>query len=238
MTNTSEKITIKKGDFVLVDYTGRLKESREIFDTTLEEVAKKNELSTEGHKFKSVYAVVGEQFSLLPGLNKQLEGKELEREYTITISPEDGFGKKSAKLVQLMSLAKFKGQEIMPVPGLQINIDGLTGTIKTVSGGRVLVDFNHPLSGRELEYDFIVKKIITDEKEKLAILLEIQLGLENPNVELEGTDARVITENEIPKELAARFGTETVRFLPGIKNIKFELKEEKKEEKPLNSNEK
>jgi len=236
MAKTDEKITIKKGDFVLVDYTGRLKESREIFDTTLEEVATKNELQTEGHKFKAVYAVVGEQFSLLPGLNKQLEGKELEKEYTIAIPPEDGFGKKSAKLVQLMSLSKFKGQEIMPMPGLQINIDGLTGTIKTVSGGRVLVDFNHPLSGRELEYDFIVKKIITDDKEKLAILLEIQLGMENPTVELEGTVATVIVDSEIPKELATRFATETLRFVPSIRNIKFELKEEKKEEKPLNTN--
>lgn len=236
-TTEEEKTIIKKGEFVLVDYTGRLRETKEIFDTTIEEVAKKNDLVHEGHTFKPVYAVIGEAFSLPPGLNKQLEGKELEKEYTISLTAEEGFGKKNPRLLQLISLSKFKGQELMPVPGLQVSIDGLLGIVKTVTGGRVIVDFNHPLSGKELEYDVTVRKIITDEKEKLKILLEIQLELENPQIEVAENKAKVIVEKEIPKELAARFGIEAIKFLPTIRDIKFELPAPK-EDKPLNISEK
>ncbi|MCH8980513.1 hypothetical protein IH922_00675 [candidate division KSB1 bacterium] len=52
---------------------------------------------------------------------------------------------------------------------MQINIDGMMGIIKTAGGGRCLVDFNHPLSGKEVTYTIKVNKIITDDKEKLTI---------------------------------------------------------------------
>ena len=57
----------------------------------------------------------------------------------------------------------FKKQGIMPEPGMQVNVDNMTGIIKTAAGGRCLVDFNHPLSGKDLVYTIKVNKIIEDE---------------------------------------------------------------------------
>ena len=53
---------------------------------------------------------------------------------------------------------------------MQLNIDGVVGTVKTVTGGRTLVDFNHPLSGRELVYEVQVKKVVTDTQQKVKHL--------------------------------------------------------------------
>ena len=49
-------------------------------------------------------------------------------------------------------------QTLNPIPSLPVNIDNLNGIIRTVSGGRVIVDFNHPLSGRVLSYNVKVNK--------------------------------------------------------------------------------
>ena len=48
--------------------------------------------------------------------------------------------------------ANFKKQNIIPYLGLQVNIDGILGIIRTVTPGRAIIDFNHPLSGKNLIY--------------------------------------------------------------------------------------
>ena len=147
---------VSKKDFIEIEYTGKLKDENVVFDTTDETVAKENGL--ESHSgYGSVIICVGEE-QLLKGLDKNLEGKETGKEYDIELKPEDAFGNKNAKLIQLVPTSKFKQQNVQPMPGMQLNIDGVVGTIKTVSGGRTLVDFNHPLSGKVLTYKIKINK--------------------------------------------------------------------------------
>ena len=47
-------------------------------------------------------------------------------------------------------MSAFKKENITTQPGLQITVDEAVGMVKTVSGGRVIVDFNHPLSGKDI----------------------------------------------------------------------------------------
>ena len=157
---------LKKDDFIEVDYTGKLADSGEVFDTTNAEIAKKADIPSD-RKYESVVVQLGKNH-LLKGIERQLEGKEIGNEYKFKVSPEEGFGKKTAKLIQLVSTAKFREQKIVPMVGMQVNIDGVVGVIRAVSGGRVIVDFNHPLAGRELEYEVVVKRKVTDVKERLG----------------------------------------------------------------------
>ena len=64
-------------------------------------------------------------------------------------------GKKDVKKVQLVPLATFKEHKLNPHPGLQVDFDGKIGTVMRVSGGRVMVNFNHPLSGKEIIYEIV-----------------------------------------------------------------------------------
>ena len=217
--------TIKKHDFVEIEYTGKIKEDNVIFDTTYEKVAKENHLH--GHDFGPIVVCIGEEH-VLKGIDKQLEGKETGKEYSIEIKPEDAFGSKNAQLIKLMPTNKFKQQNLQPMPGLQVNIDGIAGTIKTVSGGRTLVDFNHPLAGKELVYHVKVNKKITDDKEKLAGYVKLSLGTKDFSVEIKETDAKITLKTDIPEEAKDEISRKLTELIPSIKKVEFSAEKKQK----------
>ncbi|MFH1684988.1 MAG: peptidylprolyl isomerase, partial [Candidatus Micrarchaeota archaeon] len=150
-----------------------------------------------------------------------LEGKEVGQEYSIQLKPEEAFGKKDAKLIQLIQTAKFLKQNIQPVPGLQINIDGVMGLVKTVSGGRTLVDFNHPLSGKDLIYEIKLKKLINDDEEKIASYLKLQLNLKEIDVKIEDKQAKVELKQELPSEASLKIEEKIKELIPNISKLEL-----------------
>ena len=217
--------TIKKHDFVEIEYTGRLKEGDVVFDTTDEKIAKENNLHSRSD-YGPVIVCVGEE-QILKGLDKNVDGKEIGKEYDIDIKPEDAFGNKNAKLIQLVPTNKFKQQNIQPMPGMQLNIDGMMGTIKTVSGGRTLVDFNHPLAGKELMYKIKINRKITNDKEKLEGYLRMGLGTKDFEVEVNNDDAKIKLKNELSKEAEEMLNKKIIDIIPNIKKVGFAYEQQK-----------
>ncbi len=217
---------IKKKDFVEIEYTGKLKEENIVFDTTDEKVAKEHNLS-DNVDYGPVIICVGEE-QVLKGLDKSLEGKEIGKEYDVDIKPEDAFGKKNAKLIQLIPTSKFKEQKVQPMPGMQVNIDGMLGIIKTVSGGRTLVDFNNPLAGKELLYKIKINKKITDDKEKLSGYLKLSLGTKDIEVKIENNNAKISLKKEIPKELQEKLSKKITEIISNIKKVEFTIAKDSK----------
>ncbi len=221
--------TIKKNDFVEIEYTGTLKAENAVFDTTRVDIAKKNRFFREEASYGPLVVCVGEQF-LIKGLDDFLIGKEIGKEYSVDISPEQGFGKKDGKLLQMIPESKFKQSKVQPFPGLQVNIDGTMGIIKTVSGGRVMVDFNHPLAGRELSYAFKVITFIDDEKRKVDAYLK-HLGMENLNTSADNGILTIRMKHKIEQVIEKEFATRIKRIIPTIKEVKFvEQKQEEKDD--------
>jgi hypothetical protein len=70
----------------------------------------------------------------------------------------------------------FAEQKIYPQPGMTLALDNTLVKVVSVSGGRVMVDFNNPLAGKDLEYDFTIKKLVSDNKEKVDSFLKFLLG--------------------------------------------------------------
>ncbi|MBW2965790.1 peptidylprolyl isomerase [Candidatus Woesearchaeota archaeon] len=219
---------IKKRDFVEVEYTGKTKEDNIIFDTTDEKTAKENNFHSQGMEYGPVAVCVGEG-QILKGLDEEVEGKEIGKEYTIELSPEKAFGKKDVKLIKMIPISAFKKQNIEPQPGLQVNIDGVLGLIRRVGGGRCLVDFNHPLSGKEVVYTLKINKIVTDDKEKIKSYLKLALHLK-AEVEIKENTAEIKIKKEIPKEIQENISKKLVELVTSIKKINF-VKDEKKENK-------
>lgn len=167
-------VTITPGCFVELDFTATA--DGKVFDTTNPTIAKENAL--EGDAKPLIVPIGFSKFSYLPkGLEEFLLGKKIGK-YKTTIPAEKAFGNKIPGLLRLYSLAAFKSFDITPEPGLTVNIDGNFGIIKTVSSGRVLVDFNHPLAGKEVFYDLEVKRVVDDITEKVKALIRLH-GLEN-----------------------------------------------------------
>jgi len=213
-----EKEIIHKKDFVEVEYTGRLKDGP-VFDTTSAEVAKKEGIFNESAVYGPVIICIGEGH-ILKALDSLLEKKEVGKEYKFELSPEKAFGKKDAKLLRLISLAKFRGQEIRPMPGLQVVIDGAIGVVRSVTSGRVIVDFNHPLAGKEVVYDIKVNKTIKEDKEKISALLRLEVGLSDAEVVVEEKNAKVNSKTAVPKEISDRFEKRVSELTP-IEKIEF-----------------
>ncbi len=71
-------------------------------------------------------------------------------------------------------MGEFRKQGMKPEVGMAITSDGTTGIIRSVSGGRVRVDFNHELAGKNLVYNIQVVKIIDDDVEKVKSMIELR----------------------------------------------------------------
>ncbi|ELY98971.1 FKBP-type peptidylprolyl isomerase [Natrialba chahannaoensis JCM 10990] len=76
-----------------------------------------------------------------------------------------------------------------------MQVDGQQGYISTIIGGRARVDFNHPLAGEDVEYEFEVLDVVDDREQQAAGLFEMYLGLE-PELWIETDEV----EEEVPVE--------------------------------------
>lgn len=207
-------MALKEHDFVELDYTGRLKEDKSIFDTTDEKVAKANGMKG---SFGKITICLGKGH-LLQGLEKKLIGKELGTHH-IELSADEAFGKKNAKLMNLIPTQNFIKQGIQPQPGMPVQIDGMMGTIRAVTGGRTIVDFNHPLAGKDVSYDVTLHQVITDAGQKVASLVKVLLNQE-PKVTVAKDDVTVSLKEELPKQIADELAKE-ISATAGVKHVQF-----------------
>ncbi|MFT4302974.1 MAG: FKBP-type peptidyl-prolyl cis-trans isomerase [Candidatus Woesearchaeota archaeon] len=218
--------TLNKNDFIEVEYTGTLKDEGIIFDTTDEKIAKESGLDTKQVKYGPVKICIG-QGQIIKGIDQQLEGKEVGKEYNIDVLPENAFGKKDAQLVQLIATSKFKKANIQPQPGLQVNIDDQIGIIKTVSGGRTLVDFNHPLSGKEVSYKIKILNKIDDKIKHVEILLNAMLQIEQTKAKITDNIAEAELPMELPKDVQEVLKKKVLE-VTGLKDLIFKKTETQK----------
>lgn len=209
---------IKKGEFIETEYVGKIKGTNQVFDLTDEELAKKNNIYNQNATYGPIIICVGES-NLVKGLDEQLENKEINKEYTLEIPAEKAFGKKNPKLLKIVSTSLFRKQKINPVPGLQVNMDGMLGTIRIAGGGRTIVDFNHPLAGHDLIYEIKINKKITDDKKKLESFLKLNLNLKEDNIELKETTAKI--KLDIPNEIQEKLAEKIKKLIPKIKKVEF-----------------
>ncbi len=194
---------IKQHDFVEVEYVGRVADDGMIFDTNIESVAKENNLYRQDMRYTPITICVGEG-QIMKGIDEFLIGKLPETEYKdITIDAEDGFGKKSMDKLQMVPFSHFKRQNLRPVPGLQVNIDESYGVVRSVNGGRVIVDFNHPLAGKDLIYDVKVGKKVTDTAKQMKeyVSRELNIKVDDISVTNQDTEPSLSLPYELPEQV-------------------------------------
>ncbi len=160
-------MTIKKSDFIEIDFTGKITGTDEIFDTTVESEAKAQGFKTEGIKPQ----VLSVGHAMLPkGFDEDIEGKEVGKDYKLNLKPEEAFGKRNKELVRMIPTKHFHEQKIAPERGMQLNLDGQIVKVLSSDRGRTLVDFNNPLSGKPVTYTYKISKKLEDQKEKITAM--------------------------------------------------------------------
>ena len=219
---------IQKSDFILIDYTGKVKETGEVFDTTSEETAKEKKLYKEGEIYEPRLVVVGEGW-VLKALDEALLTFKLKKKNSVEIPPENAFGNRDPEKVKLVPLRRLVTRGITPKVGEQVEYDKKLDTVRTMGSGRVTLDFNPPLAGKTLVYEVSVKKKLKTDAEKISALIHRRI----PAVEDKKFAFKVgkvnVTVN-MPEEafyvegiqLAKRgIALDIQRFLPELTTVKF-----------------
>lgn len=158
-----KKVKVVK-KMVEVNFTGKELLNNEIFDTTIENVAKENNIYNKDRKYHSLIITLGEK-ELHAKIEEELGKMKVGEERVVSLTPSEAFGERKADLVRVVPIKVFQEQKINPVPGLMINLGNAIAKVQSVSGGRVRIDLNNPLAGRDLEYTIKLIKEITTKKE-------------------------------------------------------------------------
>jgi peptidylprolyl isomerase len=221
-------MSLQKGNFILVDYVAKVKETGEVFDTTLEETAKKEHLYKEGDIYEPKLVVIGEGW-VIKALDETLTTMEVDKASVVEISPDKAFGPRDSEKVKRVPLRQLLAKDITPTLGKRVEYGGKTATVRAMGAGRVLLDFNPPLAGKTLVYDTTVKKKLVTVEEKIAALIHRRIPAVGQD-KFQFTVKPKTVNIEMPEEafylegiqLAKRgIATDIHRFLEGITTVKF-----------------
>jgi FKBP-type peptidyl-prolyl cis-trans isomerase 2 len=218
---------MKKGDFIKIDFVGRVVNTGEVFDLTEESEARKAGIHNPDRKYTPMLAIIGSGM-LVPGVESELEKMKVGEGKEFNVSPDRGFGSRRMDNIRIISLAKFRENKINPIPGEFVEIDGRRARVQSVSGGRIRVDFNHPLAGKELNYRVRIVKVIKDAKEKADSLLE-HYGIEC-ETELKESVLVITTKKPLHELVRKMIGEEFKKWIAEIKSLDFRSKEKAKKD--------
>jgi len=179
---------VKKNDFIEIEFTGRVKDG-EVFDTNIKSEAEKIGLELED---KPLIICIGKDM-LVRGFDNSLENKEIGKNYSIELTPKEAFQERRRELVKLIPLKVFIEKKVAPRAGMTLAIDDMLVKIISVSGGRVLADFNNPLAGKVVVYDFTIKRKIEDINEKINSIMDFFL---RQRLEFKIENNKIIIETE------------------------------------------
>jgi len=240
-------MTFQKGTLLLIDYTAKVKDTNEVFETTKEDDAKSNSIHDANMKYQPRLVSVGESW-VLKGLDDALLNTNAGDKLTVEVPPEKGFGTRDTGKVRMIPLRKL-GEDAEKISvGDAIEVDERTGIVRFIGSGRVQVDFNHRFAGKTILYDVNVIKSLDTDNDKIMGLLKRRLPVDDSKLQfkLNGTDLDIT----MPEETFLAEGLQVIKraivndifkfisklekinFIEGYKNTKAE-KLQTSAEKPI-----
>jgi len=212
-------MALQKKDFIEIEFTGRIKDG-EVFDSNIKKDIEK--LNPDANPKPLIFCLGEGMF--LKGIDDFLIGKEIGK-YEIELSPEKSFGPRIPEFVQMIPMKIFKGQNLNPFPGAVFNFDGRIAKILTVSGGRVMADFNNPLAGKDVIYNINIMRKVEDLNEKIKSFIDFLFRRE---LKFSVQDNKIIIEVE---KGAIQFVEMFREKFKDLFNLEMEVKEIKTSEK-------
>ncbi|MCS7128794.1 MAG: peptidylprolyl isomerase [Sulfolobales archaeon] len=232
---------IQDGDFILLDYVAKVKETGNVVDTTIEDVAKREGIYDSSKFYGPMLIVVGRGW-IVKGVEEALKQLEPNVEVEVEVPPEKAYGERDPGKVKILSLREFRKRGYEISVGDVVEYGGLTGVVKSISGGRVVVDFNNPLAGKTLVYKLRVVKKIEDLNEKVAALASRNLGVGLGEVGVSyNSDEKsvtiklspsIVTKKDIQYSKVALVSNIFELFKDSVAKVVFQEVFEKAEEKP------
>jgi peptidylprolyl isomerase len=224
---------------ILVDYTAKVKDTNEVFETTIAEDAKKHSLYQDNLKYQPKLVSVGESW-VIKGLDDALANAKPGDKLTVDVTPDKGFGERDPGKVRMIPLRKLGEDAEKVSAGDTIEVDQKTGVVRFVGSGRVQVDFNHRFAGKTIVYDVNIIKSLETNEDRVTAILKRHLPVEDSKIvsKLNGN----VLDVTVPEEIFGAEGlriikhfiqTDVFKFVPTLERINFiETYSNKKAEKP------
>ncbi len=173
-TAEDDESGLQEGDFVRIDYTARTVDGGTLVDTTDPAVAEEEGVESE-QEFAPRTIVLGEGH-VFEAVESDIIGAEVGETGSVVVPATEAFGEYDDE--QVRTVSKDKIPEDDRYPGAQVQIEGQQGQVETIVGGRARVNFNHPLAGEDIEYEWEVLEEVTDRETQAEGLLEMLLDME------------------------------------------------------------
>ena len=236
-------MTFDKGSLILVDYTAKVKDSEEVFDTTLEDDAKKYSIHEPNVKYQPKLVSIGEvSYPVLKGLDEALAKTTVGDKLTVEVTPEKGFGERDSGKVRMIPIRKL-GEDAEKVSvGDTIEVDNKRGIIRFIGSGRVQIDYNHRYAGKTILFDVNVLKSLDAPNDKVDGILKNRLPVEDSKISFDLKDKEVSIT--IPEEILRADGLQIMKhfiqldifkFVPTLEKVNFvetHVNKQTKEKKP------
>lgn len=182
---------MKEGEMIEIDYVG--KTDGEVFDLTNEEKAEEEGINTEQLDLSPMKVLLGENY-IIPGLENALMDMEVGEEKELEIESEQAYGKRDSGNIETFPESAFEEQNVQVRQGEDIMVGGRRGKVVSKGSGRVRVDFNHPLAGKDLEYWVKIVSKVEDDEEIAQGILDHRLG--HGSLEFDGDTVTVVHKHE------------------------------------------
>jgi FKBP-type peptidyl-prolyl cis-trans isomerase SlyD len=110
--------------------------------------------------------------NIVPGLENALSGKAVGDEFSVTVSPEEGYGEKDPQRIQEVPKDMFDSAEEIKV-GVQFHAQSPDGnavvvTVVEVKDEAVVIDGNHALAGVDLNFDVKIVDVREASEEEVS----------------------------------------------------------------------
>ncbi len=105
--------------------------------------------------------ITGKQ-QIIPGLENQMKGMEAGESADILVSASEAYGDYNPEAVQAMPREQFAGielQEGMTLYGQSEDGGTVQVVVKSFDDNEVVIDFNHPLAGKDLLFSVTVAEV-------------------------------------------------------------------------------
>jgi FKBP-type peptidyl-prolyl cis-trans isomerase 2 len=159
--------TAKTGDNVTVDYVLTVGDNTSVVDTSNATIARNAGIYNEAREpYEPITFVIGSG-NYLPDLENATIGMKVGETKNVTITAANGYGEYDPTALQPINMSEFIDLNITPVVNdslsgvyyWPVRIDSINVNASDYNNSTVLVDFNHPMAGKELHFQITLRKI-------------------------------------------------------------------------------
>jgi len=148
-------MTIDSGSVVLFDYT-LTDDEKDIIDS-----------SKEGGPLAYLHG----EGQIVKGLEKAMTGKKAGDTFSVTVTPEEGYGLPDPEKIAVVTADQIEGGEDLE-EGMQLEASNEEGeqivVVSKIEGNKVTLDGNHPLAGITLHFDITIREVRSATAEEIA----------------------------------------------------------------------